>query len=49
MPDIRAEGDHIVFEFAVAIGERPRRLMLRCTQDGSVLAAIEAAPAPQAD
>ena len=44
MPDIRAEGDHIVFEFAVAIGVRdvrPRRLVLRCTQDGDVLAAID--------
>jgi hypothetical protein len=43
MPDIRADGDHIVFEFPVAIGARdvhPRRLVLRCTQDGDVLAAI---------
>ena len=48
MPDIRAEGDQIVFEFTVAIGARKepfRRLVLRCTQDGDVFAAIQ----PQQD
>jgi hypothetical protein len=43
MPDIYSDGDHVVFEFVVAIGlreEQPRRLVLRCTEDGDVFAAI---------
>ena len=44
LPDIRVEGDHLVFEFAIAVGpreERPLRFILRCQSNGDLLASIE--------
>ena len=44
LPEIRSEGDHLIFELTVATGvpgANPMRLVLRCTDNGDVLAAID--------
>jgi hypothetical protein len=51
-PQIRAEGNHVVFEFAVTIRERrdrKTRLRLRCTDNGELLAAIDHTHGPRRD
>ena len=40
LPDIRADGDDVIFNLDVASAWRGARLVLRCADDGSVWASL---------
>jgi hypothetical protein len=46
LPDIRSDGDSVVFQIAVTNGATTNRLIIRCDANGSVWASIESPVAP---
>jgi hypothetical protein len=45
LPDIRAEGDSVFFQFDVTGLRRPAHLVIRCDADGNILASLPNQPA----